>query len=164
MDPHSVRTFALLEAAGAVWVLGLARLPEHRIAQALWLLAEGARRPTLRRDRDQRGCLSGRRQAHWIGWLGGTQERRRAVAIETPPPLLERERELAELGSALTEARQGRGQVVLIEASAGLGKTSLLRVACQAATAAGFTCLRARASELERDLPSGACGSCWSPR
>jgi len=42
------------------------------------------------------------------------------VAIETPPPLLERQRELAELGSALTEARQGRGQVVLIEASAGL--------------------------------------------
>src|SRR4029077_20623142 len=67
-----------------------------------------ARRPTLRRGRDQRGCLSGRRQAHWIGWLGGTQGRRRAVAIETPTPLLERQRELAELGSALTEARQGR--------------------------------------------------------
>jgi predicted ATPase len=77
------------------------------------------------------------------------------VAIETPPPLLERQRELAELGSALTEARQGRGQVVLIEASAGLGKTSLLRVACQTAVAAGFTCLRARASELERDFAFG---------
>jgi DNA-binding CsgD family transcriptional regulator len=77
------------------------------------------------------------------------------VAIETPPPLLERERELAELGSALTEARQGRGQVVLIEASAGLGKTSLLRVAGQTAAAAGFTCLRARASELERDFAFG---------
>jgi hypothetical protein len=35
-----VRTFALLEAAGAVLVLGFARLPEHRIAQAVWLLAE----------------------------------------------------------------------------------------------------------------------------
>ena len=58
------------------------------------------------------------------------------MATETPPPLLERQRELAELGSALTEARQGRGQVVLIEASAGLGKTSLLRVACQTAVAA----------------------------
>ena len=77
------------------------------------------------------------------------------MAIETPPPLLERQRELAELGSALTEARQGRGQVVLIEASAGLGKTSLLRVACQTAVAAGFTCLRARASELERDFAFG---------
>ena len=77
------------------------------------------------------------------------------MAIETPPLLLERQRELAELGSALTEARQGRGQVVLIEASAGLGKTSLLRVACQTAAAAGFTCLRARASELERDFAFG---------
>ena len=77
------------------------------------------------------------------------------MAIETPTPLLERQRELAELGSALTEARQGRGQVVLIEASAGLGKTSLLRVACQTAAAAGFTCLRARASELERDFAFG---------
>ena len=77
------------------------------------------------------------------------------MAIETPPLLLERQRELAELGSALTEARQGRGQVVLIEASAGLGKTSLLRVACQTAAAAGFTCLRARASELERVFAFG---------
>ena len=77
------------------------------------------------------------------------------MAIETPPPLLERQRELAELGSALTEARQGRAQVVLIEASAGLGKTSLLGVACQTAVAAGFTCLRARASELERDFAFG---------
>ena len=39
-DPHSVRTFALLEAADAVRVLGFTRLPEHRIAQAVWLLAE----------------------------------------------------------------------------------------------------------------------------
>jgi hypothetical protein len=39
-DSHSVRTFALLEAADAVRVLGFARLPEHRIAQAVWLLAE----------------------------------------------------------------------------------------------------------------------------
>ena len=35
-----MRTFALLEAAGAVLVLGFARLPGHRIAQAVWLLAE----------------------------------------------------------------------------------------------------------------------------
>jgi DNA-binding CsgD family transcriptional regulator len=77
------------------------------------------------------------------------------VAFETPAPLLERQRELAELGSALTEARQGRGQIVLVEAPAGLGKTSLLRAACQTAAAAGFTCLRARASEFERDFAFG---------
>jgi DNA-binding CsgD family transcriptional regulator len=77
------------------------------------------------------------------------------VAIETAGPLLERQRELAGLGNGLTAARQGRGQVVLIEAPAGLGKTSLLSAACQTAVKAGFTCLRARASELERDFAYG---------
>ena len=69
--------------------------------------------------------------------------------------LLERERELAVLDGALTEARRGRGQVVLIDASAGLGKTSLLRAAGQAADETGFTCLRARATTLERDFAYG---------
>jgi len=69
--------------------------------------------------------------------------------------LLERESELAELRGVLTEAEQRRGQVVLIEALAGLGKTSLLRAAGDAAAAAGFTCLRARAGELERDFAYG---------
>lgn len=77
------------------------------------------------------------------------------MAIETASPLLERQRELAGLGGALTEARHGRGQVVLIEAPTGLGKTSLLRAACQTAAKAGFTCLRARAGELEHDFAYG---------
>jgi DNA-binding CsgD family transcriptional regulator len=69
--------------------------------------------------------------------------------------LLERERELAALASALREAERGRGGVVLVEAPAGLGKTSLLRVAGEEASEAGFACLRARASELERDFAYG---------
>ena len=69
--------------------------------------------------------------------------------------LLERERELAHLGKALTEAQQGFGQFVLVEAPAGLGKTSLLEASFRAAADAGFTCLRARASELERDFAYG---------
>ena len=69
--------------------------------------------------------------------------------------LLERDLELTELGDALDQARQGRGQVVLIEAAAGLGKTSLLRAGCQDAEATGFSCLRARATELERDFAYG---------
>jgi AAA ATPase-like protein len=77
------------------------------------------------------------------------------VAIETPEPLLEREHELIELGDALNAARQGHGQLVLIEAPAGLGKTSLLRAACERAVTEGFTCLRARASELEQDFAYG---------
>jgi DNA-binding CsgD family transcriptional regulator len=44
---------------------------------------------------------------------------------------------------------------VLVEAPAGLGKTSLLRAAAQVAAEAGFSCLRARASELEHDFAYG---------
>jgi DNA-binding CsgD family transcriptional regulator len=77
------------------------------------------------------------------------------VGIETSATLLERESELAELNDALGAAEAGRGNVVLIEAPAGLGKTSLLRAAAESAAAGGFTCLRARAGELERDFAYG---------
>jgi DNA-binding CsgD family transcriptional regulator len=77
------------------------------------------------------------------------------VAIESAATLLEREHELTELDNALTDAQRGQGRAVLVEAPAGLGKTSLLRAASQAAAEAGFTCLRARASELERDFAYG---------
>ena len=69
--------------------------------------------------------------------------------------LLERERELTAFTDVLSEARQGRGQVVLVEAPAGLGKTSLLKAVSETATEAGFISLRARASELERDFAYG---------
>jgi DNA-binding CsgD family transcriptional regulator len=75
--------------------------------------------------------------------------------IEAEAILLERERELTRLIDAVTAAQVGRGRIVLVEAPAGLGKTSLLRVAIQAASAQGFTCLRARATELERDFAYG---------
>jgi Rad3-related DNA helicase len=75
--------------------------------------------------------------------------------IETEAILLERERELAELMDAVAAAQRGRGRIVLVEAAAGLGKTSLLMVAAQAARAAGFTLMRARATELERDFAYG---------
>jgi DNA-binding CsgD family transcriptional regulator len=77
------------------------------------------------------------------------------VAVETVATLLEREREIAALGDALAAARAGRGGAVLVEAAAGLGKTSLLRAATESAEAAGFRCRRARAGELERDFAYG---------
>ena len=69
--------------------------------------------------------------------------------------MLERSRELELLGDVLNRTAAGQGQVVVIEAAAGIGKTSLLRAALQSAGDAGFTCLRARATELERDFAFG---------
>jgi hypothetical protein len=75
--------------------------------------------------------------------------------IEGAARLLEREQELGELSDAVRAAQRARGRIVLVEAAAGLGKTSLLRAAAELAAGAGFTCPRARASELEHDFADG---------
>jgi DNA-binding CsgD family transcriptional regulator len=77
------------------------------------------------------------------------------VPDEPATTLLERERELTALGEALADASERRGRVVLIEAPAGLGKTSLVRAASDSAAERSFSCLRARASDLERDFAYG---------
>lgn len=77
------------------------------------------------------------------------------MASEHSATLLEREREFRQLDAAFREVRHDRGQIVLIEAPAGFGKTSLLRAAFDAAAEMGFMCLRARGSELEHDFPYG---------
>jgi len=69
------------------------------------------------------------------------------------PPLLERERELAELDALVVEAGAGAGRLAVIEAAAGLGKTRLLQAARERGRAAGMQVLVARATELERDFP-----------
>jgi DNA-binding CsgD family transcriptional regulator len=69
--------------------------------------------------------------------------------------LLERDVELAALEDALAAAREGRGGIVVVDAPAGLGKTTLLKAAARSAADAGFNCLNARASELERDFAYG---------
>ncbi len=67
--------------------------------------------------------------------------------------LLEREDELAALGTLLGGARGGQGRVAVVEGPAGIGKSRLLEAA--RAAAVGFTVLRARGGELERDFPWG---------
>ncbi len=74
------------------------------------------------------------------------------TAVES---LLERDRELGELRTALATAQEGAGRIVLVEAAPGLGKTSLLLAATETAVAEGFMCLRARATELEHDFAYG---------
>jgi DNA-binding CsgD family transcriptional regulator len=67
--------------------------------------------------------------------------------------LLERERELAELATAIGQVGEGQGCAIAIEAAAGLGKTRLLRAAREAGAGAELDVLFARATELERDFP-----------
>jgi DNA-binding NarL/FixJ family response regulator len=69
------------------------------------------------------------------------------------PELLEREGELGELQSALEDARDGRGRLVLVEGPAGIGKTRLLEAARETAGRTGMQVLHARGTELERDFP-----------
>jgi DNA helicase TIP49 (TBP-interacting protein) len=59
--------------------------------------------------------------------------------------LREREREVA----AVEELLEGRGRMLLLEGRAGIGKTSLIEVACSRAAELGCSVLRARGSELE---------------
>jgi chromosomal replication initiation ATPase DnaA len=57
--------------------------------------------------------------------------------------LLERERELTELGEMVAEARAGQGCLAVIEAPAGLGKTRLLQAARAAGEQSGMRVLAA---------------------
>jgi DNA-binding CsgD family transcriptional regulator len=72
-----------------------------------------------------------------------------------PWRLLERESEVARLRECLAGAAAGTGSGVLVLASAGLGKTTLLRTAAELAAGRGLSVLAARGRELERELPFG---------
>jgi DNA-binding CsgD family transcriptional regulator len=70
-------------------------------------------------------------------------------------PLLERDAELTVITERLAAAREGAGCLLMVEGPAGIGKTRLVRAACDGARARGMTVLTARAGELERGLPYG---------
>lgn len=69
--------------------------------------------------------------------------------------LLDRERELRELDDALSDARREQGRIVVIEGPAGIGKTTLLAALLDDAAESGFAAFRARASDLESNVPYG---------
>jgi DNA-binding CsgD family transcriptional regulator len=80
---------------------------------------------------------------------------RPSVQAVPAPPLLERDRELAALQQALAAARAGDGRLVVIEGSAGIGKSSLL---AESRAIAGGACMRvlgARAGEHEAEFAFG---------
>jgi len=77
--------------------------------------------------------------------------------------LLEREGELAQCGVLVDEACHGSGRLLLVEGSAGIGKTRLLAALCERARAAGMQVLCARGGELERDFPYGVARQLFEP-
>ena len=78
--------------------------------------------------------------------------------------LLEREAELAEVAGAIEEASTGSGRLLVLQAPAGLGKTSLVGRACRYARDQGVRVLSARGSELESSFPFGIVRQLFEPQ
>jgi DNA-binding CsgD family transcriptional regulator len=64
--------------------------------------------------------------------------------------VLERDTQLSALASALSQARSGAGRLIVVEAAAGLGKTTLLEEFARRASTEPIRVLTARAAEQER--------------
>ena len=77
--------------------------------------------------------------------------------------LLERDDEVRALARMLNEARRGTGSVALVEAPAGLGKSSLLRELRGRADAIGMPVAAASGFELERDFAFGVVRQLFEP-
>ena len=77
--------------------------------------------------------------------------------------LLERDAELAAIDDALQAASTGTGRLVLIEGSAGIGKSRLLAAARSEAARRGARVLHARGVELERPFGLGVARQLFEP-
>ena len=93
-----------------------------------------------------RACAPIDSRAGMIGWLH------------------ERERDLGVISGALDEVAAGAGRVVVVEGPAGIGKTSLLQSARDAAQARNFAVAGARGSELEHAYAWGVVRQLLEPR
>ena len=87
--------------------------------------------------------------------MAGTHAAATLRAVSPDPVLIEREAELEALRRALAAARAAEGAIVVVEAPAGNGKTTLLRALREQALAERFRVLSASGAELERDFPFG---------
>ncbi len=73
----------------------------------------------------------------------------------TTDDLLEREAERTSFGEVVEGADRGSGAVVVVEGPAGIGKSRLLGTARELAARRGYSVLRARGDELERNFAFG---------
>ena len=80
-----------------------------------------------------------------------------------PGPLLERERELAALRTAIDAVVAGGAQVLLIEGAAGIGKTRLLAETRRLIGEVGMRVLAARGGEMEREFAFGVVRQLFEP-
>ena len=81
----------------------------------------------------------------------------------TEDTVLEREPELDSIRAAIDAARRGEGQLVLVDGPAGVGKTTLMKWAREAASGAGLRLLTARGNELERPFGFGVVRQLFEP-
>ncbi|MDQ3876263.1 MAG: AAA family ATPase, partial [Actinomycetota bacterium] len=88
---------------------------------------------------------------------------RRAPTPRTAEPLLERDAELAVLQAVVEGGPERRGQLVVLEGAAGIGKSRLLAAAREAAETAGMRALFARGGEFERDFSYGVVRQLFEP-
>ena len=78
-----------------------------------------------------------------------------ATPREQTEALLERDGPLAATEELIDSAAKSKGSVVAVEAAAGLGKSALLALARNRASARGLTVASARGADLESDFPFG---------
>jgi DNA-binding CsgD family transcriptional regulator len=76
-------------------------------------------------------------------------------AVALPDALLEREREVERVRTALRAVGRQAGVALVIEGAPGIGKSRLLEVARVRASELGFRVFSARATELEQGFPFG---------
>ena len=81
-----------------------------------------------------------------------------------PVQLLERGGDLELISTALDAADTGRGELLVFEGAAGVGKSSFLAAARRMARARGASTLQARGGELEADYPFGVVRQLFEPR
>src|SRR3954453_13246250 len=92
-----------------------------------------------------------------------TNPRPEAVGVLAPSPLLEREQELSVLDAILGEAAHGGSRLVVIEGTAGIGKSRLIAELRERARSRELRVLTARGSGLEREFPFGVVRQLFEP-